>query len=265
MNSRWVYLETWCHDKQYNFDVQGDSARWDYTNAELSNISRTKTFALAPSDTVSFYREYFWLDKTTNSYNTSKFVSSNSISVVVELVNAENGLRLTLLDSMHIASTGSNQPCVVSWKPAIARIARQATSIEDTVSAYMQVRVATGGSNAGTFMRYDMLRTSFSKTHLADAGWQDYARNVAEDNNCSQSCTFLAEPLANPRGIQVSIAPGQTAVDALTIFDINGNVLNTTTLPTSSPYTVSVTSSGVYVVVGFKAGSPICTVVTYVQ
>jgi len=265
LNSKWVYLNNWCREKSFNYDDEGDTARWDYTNSQLSDISRTKTFTVVGGDTLSFYREYFWLDHTTNTYNPAKFVSNDNVYVSVDLINAANGNRIALLDTIKISSTTtSKRPCVFGWKPAIARIAFKVPNSVDTVNAYMKVHVATSGEEGAVFMRYDMLRAGFSKSHLEDAGWQNYAKNVSENNDCTQSCQFSATPKTSPRRLEINVNSGQSQVDCVKIVDVYGNVINSTNLPNSNPYDVSISLAGVYIAAGYKDDSVACTSLVYV-
>lgn len=263
-NSVWLHLQ-WCNEKVYNFDEVGDSARWDYTNAQLSGISRTRTFSVARGDTIGVFREMFWFDNATSSYNPARLKSDDVVSFSIELVDAAANSRMMLLDTLSIRSNGSTtNPCLYAWRPVVARIGHIVPSSVDTTNAFVRVNVAASGSSGSRFMRYDNMTLVKSPTHLTDLGWKEYASNVASSNTCSQSCTFDANGYSNPRRVQVTVSGGQTAVDRIDVIDLDGNVVNTESLPTSFPYSATVTTAGVYVVAGYKNSSLVCTQLTIV-
>ena len=263
-NNNWLHLE-WCDQKSYNFDVQGDSARWDYTNAQLSAISRTHTFSVGGGDTLGFYREMFWYDKTTSSFNANHYSSADDLAFSVELVDANNGQRVMLLDSMSLQSSGSSTPCMYVLRPVIARIGHVVPSNVSSFDGYVRVNLYSSNSTDNAFIRTDDLTLALSKSHLDDAGWKQYASNVAAANNCNQSCSFGVSSQSSPRQIQVTVNTGQTAVDRIDVVDINGNLVQSTSLPTTSPFTVSLGSSGIYIVPGYKNGAVVCTQLVTVQ
>lgn len=257
-NSNWLHLE-WCDQKQYNFDVQGDTARWDYTNAQLSAISRTRTFAVHPGDTLGFYREMFWYDKTTSSFSANHFVSDDDLAYSVELVDAGNGDRVMLLDSIRLQSTSTATPCLYLQRPAIARIGHVVPASTGSLNGYIRVNVFSSNTSNNAFIRMDDLALALSKSHLVDAGWKQYAQNVEAANNCHQTCTFTVSSQTSPKQIHINVSSGQTAVDRIDVVDINGNLIQSTSLPTTSPFTVSLGSSGIYIVPGYKNGGVVCT------
>lgn len=262
-NHNWIHLQ-WCDGKVYNFDPVGDSARWDYTNAQLSAISRTRTFQIQSGDTVGFFRELFWFDNATNSYNPNRIRSDDDLFFSVELVNAANGARVMLLDTLSLRSSDGTNPCLYMWRPVVARVGHIVPGSVGTIDAYIRVNLANTGSSGSRFMRYDNMRLALSPTHLTESGWNSYVAHVASANNCTQSCTFTVSALSSPRRIQVAISGGQTAVDRIDVVDINGNVLSTTPLPTTSPYTAGIPSTGLYVVPGYKNGSVVCTQLIFI-
>lgn len=265
-NSHWVYLDHWCKGKSYNYDEAGDSARWDYTNAQLSAISVTKPFTIHAADTIGFFREYFWKDHVTNQFSPNHYVSNDRVMLSVELVDAASGERIALLDTTWIDTTASSrQPCIKAWKPVMARIGYVVPSSQATTSAYIRANVATSGAENATFMRYDITRVQQSKRHLEDAGWKAYAQSVVDNTSCQEACVFTATGLSNPRRVQVDIDNGQQQVDCIKIVDIGGNVVNTTMLPATEPYSIAVQNSGVFVVVGYSGTNPVCTRLTTVQ
>lgn len=239
-NSHWMYLNNWCLDKTYNYDAAADSARWDYSNAALSAISTTKAIPVIAGDTISFYRDFYWLDNTANgAVNAAKLVSSDEISASVELVHASDGSRILLVDTVHIAPTTSNgKPCITSWKPIMARIALLVpTTVSDTTVVYLRQNVYSNGSSGSLFMRSDALQYRRSKQHLESPYWLDYASQVSNSNNCEQVCYFSASGVTNPRRLLIDINNGQTSINKVSVFDINGNMVHTVMLPASEPYT----------------------------
>lgn len=257
-NSNWIHLE-WCDQKQYNFDVQADTARWDYTNAQLSAISRTQNFTVQGGDTLGFYRELFWYDKTSSSFNANHFVSDDDLAYSVELVNASNEQRVMLLDSISLKSSSTQTPCMFLLRPVIARIGHVVPSNTSTFDGYLRVNVYSSNSTDNAFIRMDDLTLALSKAHLVDAGWKQYAQNVETANNCHQTCTFTVSAQASPKQIHIAINNGQNAVDRVDVVDINGNLIQSTILPTTSPFTVGVSSPGIYIVPGYKNGGIVCT------
>lgn len=265
-NSHWVYLDHWCKGKSYNYDEAGDSARWDYTNAQLSAISVTKPFTIHAGDTIGFFREYFWKDHISNQFSPSHYVSSDRVILTVELIDAGSGQRIALLDSTWIDSTTSNRkPCIKAWKPVMARIGYVVPASQQNVNVRLRANVATSGFENATFMRYDITRFQQSKRHLEDAGWKTYTQAVVDNTSCQESCVFTASGLSNPRRIHVDIDNGQQQVDCIKIVDLGGNVVNTTMLPAAAPYAIAVQNAGVYIVVGYSGNSPVCTRLTSVQ
>lgn len=262
-NHHWIHLQ-WCDGKVYNFDPAGDSAKWDYTNAQLSAISRTRTFQVQGGDTLEFFRELFWFDNATNSYNPDRIRSDDDLSFSVELVDAADDTRVMLLDTMSLKSSGGTNPCLYMWRPVVARIGHIVAGSVGTISAYIRVNVAATGSSGSRFMRYDNMRLALSPAHLTDSGWNSYVASVASANNCTQSCTFSAGALSSPRRVQVSIRGDRTMVDRIDVVDLNGNVIDTTALPVPSPYTVNVAASGLYIVPGYRNASVVCTQLIYV-
>lgn len=261
-NSRWLYLNNWCLDKMYNYDAAADSARWDYSNAALSAISTTKAIPVTAGDTISFYRDFYWLDNTANgTVNATKLVSADEISTSVELVRASNGSRILLVDTVHITPTTSNaKPCITSWKPIMARIAFLVpTTVTDTTTVYLRQNVYSNGSSGSLFMRSDALQYRRSKQHLESPYWLDYASQVTYNNNCEQVCYFSVSGLTNPRRLLIDINNGQTTVDKVSVFDINGNMVHTVSIPTSEPYNTYVATGGIYVVVGYNSGNVVCS------
>lgn len=267
LNSRWLYLDHWCLDKVYNFDEQADTAKWEFTNAELSALSRTKTFPAVAGDTVSFYREYYWLDHTNNStVNAAKLVSDHELSMSVELRLASNDARITLLDSIHINTTTQNgKPCIVSWKPIMARVRYLVpATVTDTTLLYIQANVYASGSAPSTFLRADAHEYCLSPLHLDNSYWQSYANSVASENSCSASCDFSATAYSTPRRIVVTIEQGQTSFTDLAVYDLYGNLVTTASAPLSSPTTLSVQNPGLYIVVALENGSVVCSEIVLV-
>jgi len=233
-NSQWVYLNHWCLDKVYNFDVVADSAKWEYSNAALSAISRTKTIPVIAGDTLSFFREFYWLDKTNGGIiNASKLVSDDAISMSVELIDEISGERIMLIDTVHISTTTqSKKPCIYAWKPAMARIGFLVpNSVTETTSVFLRANVFSGGSSGSSFMRSDMMQVQLSKQQLESSGWQNFSNSVVSENDCTASCYFSMSALSSPRRIEINVDNGQTAINKIMTYDFYGNLFNTTTLP----------------------------------
>lgn len=262
LNRNWCALN-WCDGKYYNYDDVNGSARCDYTNAQLSDISRTRTFRVVGGDTLSFFREFYWYDSTTQFYNPAKLVSTDEIYGSVELVAAGSNTRIALLDTFSLRSSGSATPCLYLWRPVVARVEYLVPSYVDSTDAFMRINLHSAGPSGSRFMRYDNMSMALSKTHLAESDWNTYAASVANANNCNQSCTFSVATHTSPREVEISVVPAQTAVDQIKVVDINGNIINATSLPVGLAYTVPIPQAGIYIVAGYKSGSVVCTTLVY--
>lgn len=266
LNRNWVYLSPWCSEKTWNFDESGDTATWEYSNFDISTASTSKPFTLHGGDTVSFYRDFFWKDLSTNTFRTDKYVNDDNVYFSVELINSSNNTRIALLDTFKLSSsTSSKKPCFYSWKPVVSRVASKLPTSIGTVTAHFRVNVATGGSSNQLFMRYDRLENLLSQIRLQDSDWKTYSSGIAANNDCTQSCDFTSSSTSSPRKITVSVSSGQTTMNNVKIIDVYGNVLNVTNLPVSSPYDISLSSSGLYIVAGCMSGSIVCTKLILVQ
>ena len=266
-NLQWVYLKNWCLDKVYNFDEEGDSARWDYSNAELSAISRTRTFPVIAGDTLSFFREFYWLDNTNGGIiNAGKLVSDDELSMSVELVQESNGARIMLIDTVHVSSTTeSKKPCIVAWKPVMARIGFLVpSSVSETTNVFLRANVFSNGPSGSSFLRSDMLRYRMSKQHLESLGWQNFSSSVVAENDCSASCYFSVTALSSPRRLYIDVDNNQSSINKIMTYDIYGNLTNTTTLPTSEPFFLYPSSGGLYISVGMDNESIVCSRVMFI-
>ncbi|MBI2794195.1 MAG: hypothetical protein HYX66_06040 [Ignavibacteria bacterium] len=266
-NSQWVYLNNWCLDKVYNFDEKGDSAVWDYSNAALSAISQTRTISVIASDTLSFFREFYWLDNTNGGIiNASKLVSDDEISMSVDLVRESDGTRILLIDTIHVSSTTtSKKPCITAWKPVMARIGFLVpSSVSEATNVFVRANVYSSGPSGSSFMRSDMLQYRMSKQSLESSGWQNFSTSVVSENECSTTCYFSLTPLSGPRRISIDVDNGQSSLNKIITYDLYGDLINMTTLPSSDPFILYLSTGGLYISVGMYNESTVCSRVTFI-
>lgn len=92
INGNRIGLKNWCFREAIR-NLEADS---------LSTISRTSTVSYATGDTMSFYREFMWYNPATQTRTATNFRSKDTLDWVVELIDASDGSRLALIDSVGV-------------------------------------------------------------------------------------------------------------------------------------------------------------------
>lgn len=150
---------------------------WDsWTAEQVGDTSKTEGFVLATGDTLSFYRELAWYDPDASAMEQTdtNFQSLDTLDFIVELVNAGNGQRLALLDSMGVLRRDApGTPTYYGQRPILALVNYAVPPAMAGIPAFMRTRLYRRGDGEYEPLRVDEIEFAISD-RLTDPGWTDY-------------------------------------------------------------------------------------------
>lgn len=204
---------------------------------KFNDSSKTESFVVLTGDSVSFYREFRWYNPKNHRQDTNNFYSPDTLDYAVELVNAANGERLTLLDSMGVLpSITPNIPILYGTRPIIALVKYIVPSYMNGKTAFVRIRQYARGDGLYNPVRLDMPTINISKTldnpdlnsYLQDFGGGLSKRSISQFNTSSSiengSVVFDVKQIT-ANEIDVAFAPPiQGGSVSVLIYDGLGNL-----------------------------------------
>ncbi len=199
--------------------------------AYLSFNSRTDNFPVTVGDTVSFYREMWWINPLTRQQGPNNYRALDTLRYSVWLVRASDTQTVALLDSMTIMpSPQPGPPTIYATQPIIAvvRFVVPTSIIGD--SMFMGVRVEAQGPGQFHFTRRDDFTVGRSKILNRS---QEYlmryshvlGKRPAEDlTGHEDPASTLRVETVNQSEIRISFSGGAGGT-RLVIYDQDGNVI----------------------------------------
>lgn len=266
VNGRWIFLQNWCNEKCWNWSRSSMTDTAEVSNAMLSAMSRTKAFAVAAGDTVSLYRDVVLHDYMADPDGTLTFdrwVSAYGVTLTMEVVDAVTNVRIALLDSMAVAaSTPDRRPCLWMPYPASSWVVWVAPSSLAPTTAFIRVNVGTSSPSARPFFRCDNMNLARSRGKLGRTAWVRYDDSLRSKNVCPSTpsqCPIVVGATTSPSSVSVTVPPGQTLLDAIRIVDQAGAIVHALTLPTGTNPIVFALPPGLYIVMGSRSGTVVCS------
>jgi hypothetical protein len=202
----------------------------------MSDSSRTETFAVAPGDTVSIYREWKWYDPRDFRQDTVNFISLDTLDYTVELVSASTASRIAVLDSFGVLPrTTPGPPVFHGSRPIMATARYVVPAAAPADSAFIRIRLYIRGDGLYLPIRRDEI-TVGSSFALEHGYWNGYLglyggvlgkRPAAELSGARASERARLEISRLTAG---TIAIGFSAPEGMgplriAIYDVNGNLL----------------------------------------
>lgn len=261
LNSKWILLEDWCFQKTWNWSDAMDTDTNEVSNAVLSALSRTKTFALRGGDTVSMVRFIDWYDKLRDEITTEHYVNPDAITMTFEVVNAATNARVHLLDSIKFEpTTVSGKPCFYSPRPLFSRLMYIRPTTADSIDAFVRVNVASQGATARHWYRTDMMKMPRSYLVSQSPVMINYCNLAIANNECgpgAPGCGFMVGTVSSPKALAFTVPPGP--ITALHVYASSGALHGTIPVtPGVTSYNYPITT-GLYFVVGSAGPTTVCT------
>ncbi len=214
---------------------------WKYqrvVNAEASYLSynsRTANFPIAAGDTVSFYREMWWINPTTQRQDPDNFTSLDTLHYSAWLVRAADTQTVALLDSMTIMpSPQPGIPIIHATQPIMAVVRFIIPSNITGDSMFIGIRVGAQGAGQFFFTRRDAYTIGRSRA-LSEPLYVDYlsrygniaSKHSVEDlanDQSGQENPALRVIHVSQSEIRIAISSDASAA-SLTIYDQQGNAI----------------------------------------
>jgi hypothetical protein len=137
------------------------------TTAPISSYNdstRTNDFVLDSNDTISFYRDFQWYNPKDSRQSLDNYFSTDTLDYVVELVNASNGQRLALMDSLGaLPMVPPGTPVLYGRHPIIAKIKYPVPSTMAGISAFVRVQLNARGDGLYQPIRRDGFSVGLSR------------------------------------------------------------------------------------------------------
>ena len=268
----WVYLDRWCDGMGYNYTpVTSEPTVSPYSSEELSNLSRTKSFPIQAGDSLTFYREFFWVNEGSNSVDPTQLHLDSDVSFSVTLMTTidDTPVRIALLDSTLFRAQPRMAPCIVTWYPPMRRVLHVVPSeYTEPIDAYIQVNMQCADPHSNgdiatfnlLFQRYDALQAALSKGHLRNPYWVDYANRVTGSLSCSSDCpdddwTLYANG-STAYAHAHTLTGGKRTVE---VYDFAGNLRKSIPLTDTTPHVILEGARGTFVVVMKVGGRMACS------
>lgn len=255
VNGRWVVLKDWCNERFWNWDVSANKDTVEFDNQELSRHTRTQTFPLHPSDTVSVVRRYYVFDAIGDSVSYSFSDQTIPAWAKVELVNAADSTILYTLDSIRFSAV-NGKICVTGTRPALARAIYIHPSNGDSLWTFLRISLNSSGWH---WHRHDALTGLMSD--IAPSRVVLYNKKMDSANYCNQEATasvVSVSSLSAPLGIRISTTEQGTFT--CKIFDLNGSLQSTHSVSiNTTPVDVPKPAGLYYVVVSDQSGTVLGT------
>jgi hypothetical protein len=228
--TRYVFTELKKNGARILFAKWVDEAlylNWDET--QLRDSSRSVCFTSSNGDTISFYRQFTWMDKqsaTTREYN---FYSPDTLDYVVELIKQSDGSRLLLLDSIGVLRrTTRGNPTFYGTDARLA-IVKKALPAVSGDSVFVRVRASQRGDGPYNHVRRDTYGLRLSQ-RLNDTSWQAFAqalwRPVPQlESAPADSNKLRVSPNPSKGKIHVSFVGAESWETNLAVYDANGSLV----------------------------------------
>lgn len=204
---------------------------------QLSFNSRTADFAIAPGDTISFYRELSWINPVTRGQFLDNYYALDTLDFTAHLVRLVDGAPLALLDSIGILDRQAvGSPRIYGTHPLMSVVRYVVPPTIDADSAFIGVTVRARGSGPHHFVRRDDITVRFSQ-RLEDPDYiylmslygslfskrdlRDATHDPATAND-SASLEVRGVP-GSPRDIMITFrAPTWRGATSIAVHDISG-------------------------------------------
>ena len=225
-NGERLLLSTWSDGTFVNAD-----------NELLNANNCTETFTINTGDSISFYREFGWVEPETRLQDTNNFYALDTLDYSVELVRTSDSTVVALIDSIGVLPrTTPGKPIIYGTRPIMANAYFEVPSSLDNEEVFVRVRLYHRGSGPYWFSREDVIISRMS-SRLRDPDWQEfltkmgavspkYAVKELEQKVDAQVHfdVYYLDHSANQ--IEVVFSPAPTAQStSVAIYDIAGNRL----------------------------------------
>lgn len=270
-NGEQLRLAHWCYDRCVCVGADTQYA-CNWTLRDLHDRSTTRPFMVRLGDTLRFFRSIYWYDRFTDELESRRFSRDATWSYSVDLVDVQSGQNIQQLDTMSIRHLGeTDHACRYSWFPAASIVSRVVdhSVIPDGLTprqTCIRVRVYLDGEDAHSIHRCDQVGFLQSSSTLKSIGWADYSERVAELEACYNSveCGMDVRSV-DSKAISVAVGLGNSPSGHISIADVFGSVVYTTSVvPSEEAIQVSL-SSGFYILTYHSGGAVLCTKKVYVE
>lgn len=144
-------------------------ANWCYRNvirsadpATLGDTSRTEPFYVVTGDTISYYRELYWLHDA-DGFNLNSYHALDTLDYVVELVDDSTGLRLTTLDSIGLQrETGKGTGLFYGTGNSAAIVQYITPSLYNQKTVFLRLKLYARGTGLYNMIRFDRMSAGLS-------------------------------------------------------------------------------------------------------
>lgn len=261
LNGARVKLATWCPGK----NLEGLSS------ADLSDSSTTTDFTVSTGDSITFYRELSWIQKTDSGLvqSLSYYRALDTLDYVVELVDSATGNRLVMLDSLGVLrNVSGTTPSVYGNRLIMAAVDYIVPPSLNGKTVFLRVLLYSRGEGDYYFNRTDRWGIGL-KRRLAHPFYQAVAHYIdsviakrgggqfrfGEGAAKDQLRVFAGQ---SGRAYDIEFEASPDGGTGLIVYDANGRQVFVPMLLPGSPVdlqqrvSVNFTSSGIFFIVLVK-------------
>lgn len=262
VNKRKLFLSNWCTPRIINYNKTTKQMYQEWTPQQMNNRSTTRIFPVNTGDTIGFYRE-LWLRRFGVSLPVYDYYKcSEVLSYSVELVDSASGARIALMDTTQFDTTRtSRKPCIASWYPMYSRVRYVVPEGYASHPVFLRINTYVVGVHPQVMIRVDEHGQMRSTSFLSNPLVQQYCQNVQSNLDCTadNACELTVASNTSPPTITVTLSSAPTATN-ISVYSVAGATVWSGAVPLpSNLFTVSVPTSGLYLVIARSASNVVCT------
>lgn len=275
--TRYLFTEPWHNGNRLKLSHWRVNREVNMQEDTLSLNSYTENFTIHAGDTVSFVRHFRWWNATTWQQDSNSFFSRDTLTYVVELVNAHDSpryrTRLAVIDSFGVmprSTLGKPQFFGGTDRAIFARVKYAVPTSMNGKPVFMRVRVRARGTGEYFFTRTDRMTHNYSgllanperqaiiNYYKQGHYWTKTAPEGDEVPSTAAAVMTIQRSGTDPASITMQLAAApELGTIAVTIYDVQGSALSTPftgtleqpqtityTFPASGSYLIGITRNG---------------------
>lgn len=230
-NQQNLMLSAWCNGKILN----------DLSTTQYADSNSTQSFIVRSGDTLSFYRELWWINPANQHQLPNGYSADDNIDYAVELIQHSTGQRLALIDSLGVLSAiAPTIPDFHGNNTIMAKIQYVVPITMDSIRVRMRTLPYAVGNGQYYFQRTDAIGVDLS-ARLQDSLWISYLQTYGgsgmnkvsienlsrvSSSNLSAKLSVISQVVRNQREVAIEyLLPNEPNSVSIMIYNSNAELI----------------------------------------